>query len=57
MKKVFLKLSKNSLENTCDGVFFLIKLQGSGLGPATLLKKTPTHMLYNDFVKFLRTSF
>ena len=57
MKKVFLKLLKNSLENTCDGVSFLIKLQGSGLGPATLLKKTPTHMLYNDFVKFLGTSF
>ena len=30
-KKVFLKLSKNSQENTCARVSFLIKLQASGL--------------------------
>ena len=31
MKKVFLKISQNSQENTCDRVSFLIKLQNSGL--------------------------
>ena len=29
MKKVFLKISQNSQENTCAQVFFLIKLQAS----------------------------
>ena len=31
VKKVFLKTSQNSQENTFVGVSFLIKLQGSGL--------------------------
>ena len=35
-KYVFLKLGQNSLENTCDGVSFLIKSH------ANLIKKTPT---------------
>ena len=30
VKKVFLKISQNSLENTCAGFSFLIKLQGEG---------------------------
>ena len=30
-KKVFLKVSQNSQENTCARVFFLIKLQATGL--------------------------
>ena len=30
VKKVFLKISQNSQENTCARVFFLIKLQTSG---------------------------
>ena len=30
-KMVFLEISHNSQENTCARVFFLIKLQGSGL--------------------------
>ena len=30
-KKVFLNISQNSQGNTCVGVSFLIKLQGSGL--------------------------
>ena len=34
-KKMFLKVSQNSLENTCARVYFLIKLQPQ---PATLLK-------------------
>ena len=28
VKKVFLEISQNSLENTCARVYFLIKLQG-----------------------------
>ena len=31
LKKVFLKISQNSQENTCARVSFLIKLQASGL--------------------------
>ena len=31
VKKVLLEISQNSQENTCVGVSFLIKLQGSGL--------------------------
>ena len=30
LKKVFLKISQNSQENTCVRVYFLIKLQASG---------------------------
>ena len=39
VKVVFLEISKNSQENTCVSVSFLIKLQAWDLGPATLLKK------------------
>ena len=35
-KKVFLEISQNSQENTCDRVSFLIKLKAR---PATLLKR------------------
>ena len=31
LKKVFLKISQNSEENICARVYFLIKLQGSGV--------------------------
>ena len=31
VKKVFLEISQNSLENTCGRVSFLIKFQASGL--------------------------
>ena len=41
VKKVFLEISKNSQENTCARVSFLIKLQVSGRRPATLLKMRP----------------
>ena len=36
-KKLFLKISQNSQENTCAGVSFFDKVVG--LRPATLLKK------------------
>ena len=53
VKKVFLKISQNSQENTSTRVFFSIKL---GLRPATLLKKRRWHWCFLvNFVKFLRT--
>ena len=40
VKKVFLKISQNSLENTCARVFFLIKLQAEVcIVNATLLEQ------------------
>ena len=43
---MFLKISQNSQENTCAWVSFLIKLQASGIRPATLLKKRLRHRCY-----------
>ena len=58
VKKVFLEISQNSQEKTCTRVSFLIKLQASGLRPATLLKKRLWHRCFPmNFVKFLRTAF
>ena len=57
-KKVFLEISQNSQENTCARVSFLIKLQASGLRPATVLKKGLWHRCFpNNSAKFLRTLF
>ena len=39
VKTVFFKISKNSQENNCVRVSFLIKQQDSGVRHATLLKK------------------
>ena len=44
MKKVFLKVSQNSNESTCTRVFFLIKLQASGL--QLYLKKKLWHRFF-----------
>ena len=56
VKKVLLEISQKSQENTCVKVSFLIKLQESGLGPATLLKKRLWHRCFTvNFLKFLRT--
>ena len=58
VKKVFLEISQNSQENTCARVSFLIKLQVSGLRPATLLKMRHWNRCFPvNFVKFLRTPF
>ena len=58
VEKVFLEISQNSQEDTCVRVSFLIKLQASGLRPATLLKKRLWRRCFPvNFVKFLRTSF
>ena len=55
---MILKISQNSHENTCPRVSFLIKLQGSGLRPATLSKKRLWNRCFPaNFAKFLRTSF
>ena len=52
IKKLFLKISQYSQENTCVGIFFLIKLQP--YRPATLLKETPTQVFPVNISKFLR---
>ena len=44
MKKVFLKVSQSSNESTCTRVFFLIKLQASGL--QLYLKKKLWHRFF-----------
>ena len=51
IKKLFLKISQNSQENTCARVSFLNKSQ---VAPATILKK---EALAQNFAKFLRTPF
>ena len=58
VKQVFLETSQNSQESTCARVSFLIKLQASGLRPATLLKKRLWHRCFpENFVKFIRRPF
>ena len=53
LKKVFLKISQNSLENTCARVSFLIRLQSSGL---QLIKKEALAQVFScEFCKILRT--
>ena len=55
-KNMFLKTSKNSLENTCVRVYFLHKV--AGLKSATLLKKRLCHRCFLvNFSKSLRTPF
>ena len=48
MKKMFLKISKNSQENNCARVFFLIK---------DIEKEAVAQVLPMSFEKFLRTPF
>ena len=58
IKKVFLKISQNSQENTCARVSFLIKSQTLGLRPATVLKKRLWYRCFPvNFAEFLRTPF
>ena len=61
VKKVFLKISKNSLENTRARVSLLIKLHAykvAGLRPVTLLKRRLWHRCFPvNFMEFLRTPF
>ena len=55
LKKMFLKISQNSQENSCTRVSFLLKLQASG---STLLKKRLWHRCFPvNFAKCLRTLF
>ena len=57
-KKVFLEISQNSQENTCARVSFLIKLQTSGLRPATLLKKETLAQLFScEFCEISNNNF
>ena len=57
VKKVFVKISQNSQENTCARVSYLMKLQAvAGLRPATLLKKRLWHRCFPvNFAKSLTT--
>ena len=55
IKRVFLKILQNSLENTCFRVFFNKVV---GINPGTLLKNILLHRCFPvNFTKFLRTSF
>ena len=54
VEKVFLKISKNSQENTCASVF-LNKV--AGVRPVTLLKKTLAQVFPVKFAKFLTIAF
>ena len=55
VKKVFLEVSLNSQENTCNSLFFN---KVAGLRPATLIKKRLWFMCFPvNFAKFLRTTF
>ena len=56
VKRVCLKISQNSQENTCGRVSFFNKV--AGLRPAILLKKRLRHWCFPvNFAKFLRTPF
>ena len=61
VKKVFLKISKNSLGNTSARVSLSVKLHAykvAGLRPVTLLKMRLWHRCFPvNFMKFLRTPF
>ena len=58
VKRVFLEITQNLQENIRARVSSLIKLQASGLRPATLLKKRLWHLCFPaSFAKFLRTLF
>ena len=52
VKKLFLKISQNSQENTCARVSSLIKLQ-----PYVIKKETLARCFPVNFAKFLRTPF
>ena len=55
-KKVFLKISQNSQQNTYARIYSFNKV--TGLRPATLLKKRRWHRCFPvNFAKFLRTFF
>ena len=52
---MFLRISKNSLENTCTRICFLTKLQAA---PTTLLKKRLWHSCFpENFANFSRKAF
>ena len=58
VKNVFLKISQNSLENTCARVSFLIKLYASEAWGLHLYKKRDWHRCFPvNFAKYLRTPF
>ena len=54
VKKLLLKISKNSQENSCGRISFLVKLQTSG----NFIKKEALAQLFSyEFAKYLWTLF
>ena len=53
IKKVFLKISQNSQENTCSRVFFLIKLRASNF----IKKETLAQVLSCEFCEIFKNIF
>ena len=58
VRKVFLKISQNSQENTCARVSFLIKLQVSGLQVFNFIKKKTLAQVFSwEFCKVFKNTF
>ena len=55
LKKMFLEILQNSLENTCAGVFFLIKLQVQACN--LIIKETLAQVFSVNSAKFLGAPF
>ena len=55
VKKMSLKISQNSQENTCVGVSFLIKLQSETCN--FIKKETPTHVFSSEFGEMFKNFF
>ena len=54
VKKVFLDISQNSLENTCQNLFFN---KVADLRPVTLLKKTLAQVFSCEFCEISKNTF
>ena len=54
VKKVFLDISQNSLENTCQNLFFN---KVADLRPVTLLKKTLAQVFSCEFCEISKNAF
>ena len=52
-KKMFLKISQNSQENSCRGLFLD---KGAGLKPTTFSKETPTPVFSREFCEIFKNT-
>ena len=57
MKKVFLKISENSRENTSARFFYLIKLQGEGKACDFIKKEILAQVFSCEFCKIFKNTF